>query len=72
MSVRHYEVRAVWREKGEAMSSQAVEHFDSQPMLERAPDLFGVYVIYGDHVQDHATRALAEKHAGELNGADRS
>lgn len=63
-----YEVRAVWKDGNDAMASQAVEHFDHQPMLQRAPDLFGVYVIYGGHVEDHATRDKAETHASQLNG----
>lgn len=38
------------------------------PMEDRAPDRFGVYVIHGSWIQDHPTRAAAEKHAAELNG----
>jgi hypothetical protein len=67
-----YEVRAVWKDSTDAMVSQSVEQFDLQPMLERGPDLFGVYVVYGGHVEDHATRAKAETHADQLNGGDRS
>lgn len=64
-----FEVRAVWKDGPDALVSQSVEQFDMQPMFERAPELFGVYAVYGGHVEDHATRAAAETHAGQLNGS---
>lgn len=67
-----YEVRAVWKDGADSMVSQAVEQFDMEPMLERTPDLYGVYVVYGGHVEDHPTRAAAETHAGQINGEVRS
>lgn len=67
-----YEVRAVWTSEARAMVSQAVELFDHKPLLQRAPDLFGVYVTYGGHVEDHPTRAAAETHLGQLIGPVRS
>lgn len=67
MRADRYEVRAVWK-AGAELISQGLEMFDTEPLRQRAPDLFGVYVIYGSHVQDHKTRAAAETHAGELNG----
>lgn len=67
-----YEVRAVWRDGVDVLVSQSIEQFDHQPMREYAPDLFGVYVIYGGHVEDHPLRSAAETHAAELNDAVRS
>jgi hypothetical protein len=71
-AANRYEVRAVWRKTMDGCVSycvsQPAEAFDTQPMERRAPDGWGAYAIAGGHIEDHPTRAAAERHAGQLNG----
>lgn len=67
-----YELRAVWKFPHGLCHSQPVPQFDVEPMYERKPDAFGVYEVYGYHVEDFGERAEAQTHADRLNGCDQS
>jgi hypothetical protein len=59
-------VRAVWDVAGNACESQTLADFDKEPLLQRAPDHYGVYWDRAgelEWIDDYASRTAAEQAA---------